>query len=101
MNTTRFFLLQAILTLCLNVFSQIPGILQQPQWAMPFFFEDANGEKDTVWIGYDPNAKHLPSDADSLFERFNFNDSTLFQAALYWGLPYPMGAPTILLKRSK
>lgn len=39
-----------------SVFSQtylIPGALQQPSWVFPIFIEDAIGQKDTVYIGYD------------------------------------------------
>ncbi|MBL0340617.1 MAG: hypothetical protein IPP71_06685 [Bacteroidetes bacterium] len=31
----------------------IPGALQQPSWVFPIFIEDAIGQKDTVFIGYD------------------------------------------------
>ncbi len=38
------------------VFSQtylIPGAIQQPAWVFPIFIEDAIGQKDTAYIGYD------------------------------------------------
>jgi hypothetical protein len=31
---------------------------QQPQFIMPIWFEDAIGNKDTVWVGGDPNASY-------------------------------------------
>ena len=71
---------------------QIPGIQQQPQWAMPFFFEDANGDKDTVWIGYDPAAQSGPNDPDPQFEKFDLKESVKFQAALWPTSPYPYGS---------
>lgn len=41
-----------------NSFSQytIPWATQQPAWVFPIWFEDGNGQKDTVYIGYDTNA---------------------------------------------
>lgn len=34
----------------------IPGATQQPAWVFPLWFENAFGQKDTVYIGYDSNA---------------------------------------------
>lgn len=51
-----------------NVFAQKDTTYIQPQWLMPLYFEDGNGEKDTLWIGYHPNATCLGyADADTIF----------------------------------
>lgn len=73
-------------------YAQIPGARQQPQWAMPLFFEDANGEKDTVWIGYDSQALKLANGPDSNYEYFYNKDSGKFQAALWTSYNYPLGS---------
>jgi hypothetical protein len=42
-----------------KVFSQtytIPWATQQPAWVFPLWFEDGSGQKDTLYIGYDPNS---------------------------------------------
>ena len=46
----------------------IPGATQQPAWVFPFFIEDAHGNKDTVYIGYDSQSSQCfcPGD-DSVF----------------------------------
>lgn len=46
-------------TLVTSLASCCVGILfaqQQPQFVMPIWFEDSLGNKDTVWVGGDPNA---------------------------------------------
>ena len=63
----------------------IPGATQQPAWVFPFFIEDAHGNKDTVYIGYDPVSSqcHCPGD-DSIFgERWYRLDSLNFNAFTY------------------
>ena len=35
---------------------QIPGAQQQPAWVFPMYFEDGFGYRDTVYLGYDPDA---------------------------------------------
>lgn len=91
----KWFYYAGIIVLLLQAtaaYPQIPGARQQPQWAMPFFFEDANGEKDTVWIGYDPEAKPIQSEYDSLYEFFRIKDSNAFQANFFSTAPYPFGS---------
>jgi len=36
---------------------QIPGAQQQPAWVLPLYFEDAEGSRDTVYMGYDQSAE--------------------------------------------
>ncbi len=91
----KWFYYAGIIVLLLQAsagYAQIPGARQQPQWAMPFFFEDANGEKDTVWIGYDTKAMKLANGPDSNYEYFNNKDSGKFQAALWTSYNYPLGS---------
>jgi type IX secretion system substrate protein len=57
---------------------KIPGVQQQPQWAMPFMFEDANGDRDTVWIGYDPDASSGMGGYDSIYNEYRLIDTSKF-----------------------
>ncbi|MDD4218456.1 MAG: T9SS type A sorting domain-containing protein [Bacteroidales bacterium] len=52
----------SLLVLVNIVFAQ-----QTPQWIMPFYFETADGQKDTVYIGYDPSASESPDVIDEQF----------------------------------
>ncbi|MDD2564074.1 MAG: T9SS type A sorting domain-containing protein [Salinivirgaceae bacterium] len=56
MKRKRIFLLLAsgLLLISHNLLSQK---YQEPQWEMPLCFEDATGQRDTIWIGYDPSAE--------------------------------------------
>jgi hypothetical protein len=38
---------------------------RDPQWLMPLYFQDANGDRDTVYFGYDPEAS-MYLDADTI-----------------------------------
>jgi hypothetical protein len=59
----------------------------KPQWLMPLYFEDANGDKDTVYIGYDTAASDQVSDIDTIFnEGWIKIDTTKFNVFL-WGYP--------------
>ena len=44
----------------------IPWAVQQPKFVFPIYFEEGGGQRDTLYLGYDPNA--------SLFS-FNISDS--------------------------
>ncbi|MCD4794589.1 MAG: T9SS type A sorting domain-containing protein [Bacteroidales bacterium] len=57
---------------------------EEPQWKIPLYFEDATGAKDTIWIGYDPDAT---SGIDPQFdEGWMWIDTTEFN--LYqWAYP--------------
>lgn len=39
-----------------NTFAQIPYATEQPAWYMTLYAEDASGTRDSVFIGYDPEA---------------------------------------------
>ena len=56
--------------LCLNLSAQdtIPRVLQQPDWFIPIYFEDGNGDKDTVYLGYDEDAINSGPNFDTIFE---------------------------------
>ena len=69
---------------------QIPGVQEQPQWAMPFFFEDANGDKDTVWIGYDKKASRYSYGYDSVYNEYRKVDTSRFQVILFAGAYSPV-----------
>ncbi|TVR79515.1 MAG: T9SS C-terminal target domain-containing protein [Chitinophagaceae bacterium] len=69
---------------------EIPGVPQQPQWFMPIMFEDATGQRDTVYLGYDSTYTMTGSGAfDPNFEILHHLDTSKF--AVYWkmGLGWP------------
>ncbi|HON18205.1 MAG TPA: T9SS type A sorting domain-containing protein [Salinivirgaceae bacterium] len=56
---------------------------QEPQWEMPFYFEDALGQRDTIWIGYDPSASLYLWVIDPQFdEGWKWIDTTRFNVFL-------------------
>lgn len=75
-------------------FSQytIPNATQQPAWVFPIFFEDGNGDKDTVYFCYDPTADNLYPSADTIFgEKLIGKDTAAFWVgigALLGGVNY-------------
>ena len=83
-----FFLIMPSLLLAQSKW-QIPGVNEQPQWAMPFFFEDANGVKDTVWIGYDQQANVYAEGYDSIYNEYQKVDTSRFQVILFPGAYSP------------
>lgn len=61
---------------------------QEPQWKIPLYFEDATGAKDTLWIGYDPDAT---AGIDPQFdEGWMWIDTTKFNVYQWW---YPQNTP--------
>jgi hypothetical protein len=68
---------------------------KQPQWLMPLEFLDGNGDRDTVYIGYDPSASPYPEVMDTIFnERWIVVDTSKFNVYL---LQYPGYSPTSIL----
>lgn len=53
----------------------------EPQWGLPLCFEDANGERDTVYIGYDPSAESN-QDFDEEFEDYLWIDTSKFNVVI-------------------
>lgn len=82
------YLLFPLLLFALNTYAQtytIPGATEQPAWVFPLWFEDALGNKDTLYFGYDPEAVDygIPS-PDTIFgEKFQLVDSSNFLTV--WG----------------
>lgn len=68
---------------------------QTPQWMMPIYFEDGNGDRDTLWIGYDPDATSIElAGADTIFgETWIDIDTSIFNVAFYQypGMPIDPG----------
>lgn len=71
---------------------------QEPQWLMPFYFETSDGQKDTVYIGYDPGASELGAVIDEQFcdiEQFitpNLNFFNVYvEGSLGYGYAYGAG----------
>lgn len=62
--------------LALTFFSQ-----STPQWLFPIWFEDANGHRDTVYIGYDPSAG-ISNTFDEEFEEYIWVDTTKFNVVM-------------------
>ena len=77
------------LTLTLSLTSALAQ-LQKPQWEMPFYLEDAEGNNDTVWVGYDTLASPY-AEYDTLFESWIQIVDSSFQTILFKGEPAPAG----------
>ena len=75
LSTVLFFLLPLLCSLQVRAQYVIPGAQQQPAWVFPMYFEDGFGYRDTVYLGYDPNAStgNLPFEWNSLW-----NPDTVF-----------------------
>lgn len=69
-----------------NVLAQpysIPWATQQPGWVFPVFIEDAIGQRDTVYFGFDHSAMPHPGNQDLVFGEKNFPiDQFNFQASV-------------------
>jgi len=72
---TALYLISCVLYLNIQAQDTIPGVLQQPQWFIPIYFEDGNHDKDTIYLGYDPNSTQL---YDSLYDAKKWIDTTKF-----------------------
>lgn len=64
----------------------IPFANQQPQWVFPLYFEDYNGDKDTLYFAYDSSATNIVSFPPDTFdlrfgEGFVLLDTSKFTAA--------------------
>jgi len=67
---------------------------QDPQWIISFYFETADGQKDTVYIGYDPEAHESPDYIDEQFElieQFIAPNLDIFNAYVEGSLGYGEG----------
>lgn len=83
--------LLSIVLLAGCVFYTIHAQEREPQWMMPLYFEDANGDKDTVYIGYDTSAGDGVYDIDPAFnEGWIKVDTTKFNVFLWM---YPNEPP--------
>jgi hypothetical protein len=49
---------------------------QMPAWLFPIVFEEAGGERDTVYIGYDPDAVDFGIGPDSVFGEYWLHPDT-------------------------
>ena len=68
----------------------IPWATQQPAWVFPLYFEDAIGQRDTIYLGYDPDAHFTqwPFTIDSIFGEYIFlQDTSVFYATAKSFLP--------------
>lgn len=54
---------------------------QEPQWLMPFYFETADGQKDTVYIGYDLSASGFSDVIDEQF--LCYEQSVTFEQSIF------------------
>lgn len=50
---------------------------EQPRWVFPIFFEDAIGQKDTIYFGYDSGALPFPGQQDFRFGEKGFAVDTV------------------------
>lgn len=76
------------------VFYTIHAQEREPQWMMPLYFEDANGDRDTVYIGYDTSAGGHVENIDEVFnEGWIKIDTTKFNVFLWFYPGYlPVGS---------
>ncbi len=74
---------------------QIPGALTQPIWVFPIYLEEGTGQRDTLYIGYDPLASSTSFEVqDTIFGVKKMPiDTTKFYAL--WG-EYWCGTTTCL-----
>lgn len=81
MKIKFLFILFTLFTYLLNA--------QQPQWITPIYFKDGNGDKDTLWIGYDPNATDDIMNLDTNFgENWITVDTSKFNVG-FASYPHP------------
>lgn len=68
----------------------------QPEWVFPLFLEDAHGQIDTIYFGYDHNASPGQSQQDFQFGEFNyFIDSiTMIGGSMH---PFPDSIQKVLI----
>jgi hypothetical protein len=81
-NTRLILFLLYFLFVPIIAATQIPGAQEQPQWAMPFFFEDGNGNRDTIWMGYDPEASFFNDGYDSIYNEWQAIDTNRFNVVI-------------------
>lgn len=73
------------------LFAQIPYATEQPAWYMTLYAEDARGTRDSVFIGYDPDARNGNAN-DPIYDDKNFGEVWLIpdnpnefrMATYYW-----------------
>ena len=46
------------------IFTMTKGVTQIPEFSLPLWVKDSKGNKDTVYVGYDPKAKYPLWDGD-------------------------------------
>jgi hypothetical protein len=83
--------MKTILILPLLFLALLANAQRDPQWLMPLYFRDANGDRDTVYFGYDPEANMYHEIADtSLGENWIVIDTSQFNIYL-WSYPNTEG----------
>ncbi len=83
-NLILFFLL----LFSFNSFSQtIPWATQQPKWVFPIYAKDANGNRDTVYLGYDPSASQYNPN-EFIFGEYYEPNPMIFNLFLYSNSTY-------------
>jgi hypothetical protein len=82
---------QILIIILLFVVYLLPA-QHNPQWLIPLYFRDANGDRDTVYFGYDPEAGIHFEDADTLLgEDWIRIDTSKFNVYLISYPGYPGG----------
>jgi len=81
------YLILILLSITNHLHSQIypvPNAEVLPSWVFPIWFEDGNGDKDTIYFCYDHNATNSFPNTDTLFgEKWVKKDSTKFWVGIW------------------
>jgi hypothetical protein len=75
--------MKELLILLLLFISNLLPSQRDPQWLMPLYFRDANGDRDTVYFGYDPEASTFGEGDTLLGEYWMRMDTSKFNIYLF------------------
>lgn len=79
-----FYTLLIILCIWQQAKCQIPYAVKQPKWYLPIYFEDATPKKDTVYLGYDPDAPPWQGNNNAIYGGHMKSAPNDFSASTYY-----------------
>jgi len=66
-------------------YAQKYKVQQMPSWLFPLIFEEGGGQRDTLYLGYDPKATDNLLGPDTIFgEKLTYVDTNKFNANVCW-----------------